>query len=736
MENFNLAGALQAGYSKQEIAQNLASMKNFDYAGASKAGYSDAEIISNLLGAGALDAFTSQFEYNAAESALGIAQAADWAGANTFDKERAKAMSDAADILSEGHGLAKWTGIIGGSIADPIGIPAKFLKFVKAATMAKQLGKQGIAQGMAGGILQPSYADNAADIAKEKATNTVVGGVFGGLLGAGIGKSLDFLSTRASGKAEQGLTDQQKAADDAIASVVEADAAIASKAETPPVDYNIPAWQRKTEGTGVEASKFNEPPSPETIKLLEDRLTEAQARVAKTEESLFELNKQQPEKQVAALLRKPEGETPTKTGETPTQMGLVEPSKGTPEKQIAALFRTTPVENKVVREEVKQTAFLLDRKKGLENELKLQQAEVDKVQQLLNRIKEQPTTYPITTPRLDVPTSAQVAARDARLASVYERTGREVPKAPEQPATPVAQAPVAQAPVAPPVKAPETQTPAFDKAGAVETITKAMEQVGAKNTDELIVKTGTPDEVKAAQARIDKGETPKTVQQLVDEVAADALRGVGGSLSSAAAKPEQVFADTQIFPNTNATIKKLIQGKTPPPTKREEVAVPELEKQLNDFVGFLNQSIKKMAPNSTFESMMKNGKALIKRARDEEGSFLNWLFKQDDKGNFTNAGPGWTAEHIAAFAPVVKYANDLKTKLLDDAADLKRAGKFDKAAKEQLANDLSFPIQVLGLFQAKRSEASQYLNSFRLMRKQWEGGGEIKGFIRPRTACN
>ena len=263
-----------------------------------------------------------------------------------------------------------------------------------------------------------------------------------------------------------------------------------------------------------------------------------------------------------------------------------------------------------------------------------------------------------------------------------------------------------------------------------------MEQVGAKNTDELIVKTGTPDEVKAAQARIDNGETPKTIQQLVDEVAADALRGVGGSLSSAAAKPEQVFADTQIFPNTNATIKKLIQGKTPPPTAREEVAVPELEKQLNDFVGFINQSLKKMAPNNTFESMMKNGRALIKQAREEEGSFLNWLFKQDDKGNFTNAGPGWTAEHIAAFAPVVKYANDLKTKLLDDAADLKRAGKFDKAAKEQLANDLSFPIQVLGLFQAKRSEASQYLNSFKLMRKQWEGGGEIKGFIRPRTACN
>ncbi|MFZ9317037.1 MAG: hypothetical protein ACO236_07165, partial [Candidatus Nanopelagicaceae bacterium] len=91
---FDLIGALEAGYTKAEIAEGLSAFEKFNYHGAKKGGYSDGEIIANLLGAGAFDAFTSQFVYNMGESALGLSQAGAKVSGGEFNKKRAQAFSD------------------------------------------------------------------------------------------------------------------------------------------------------------------------------------------------------------------------------------------------------------------------------------------------------------------------------------------------------------------------------------------------------------------------------------------------------------------------------------------------------------------------------------------------------------------------------------------------------------------------------------------------------------------
>lgn len=717
---FDLIGALEAGYTKPEIAQHLSQKKNFNYVGASKAGYSDGEIISHLLGAGAFDAFSSQFMYNMQESALGLTQAGSKITGGEFNKKRAQAFSDAADILSEGESFAKWSGIISGSMADPISIPAGFLKFIKAGTLAKELAAKGTAQGIFGGVVAPTYKEEWSDILAEKAEKTIVGGIFGGGIGAGIGKGLDFLAKRAEGKLKTPEADipagkaEQAAADDALSSLIKYDQDIQAKklSETlSETNYNIPAWQRRTEGQGVEASRINEPTSPETIKLLEDRLTEAQAKVAKTEESLFEINKQQPEKQVAALLRKPEGETPAK-------MGLVEPAKETPEKQIAALFKATPVENNVIREEVKQTAFLLDRKKGLENELKLQQAEVAKAQQFLDAAKAKQVNYPQAAQRVEAPTPEQVAARDAAVEQRMQQGKGPVP---------------AEAPRAPePVQAPVAVT----REQLTQTLTRLMDESGAKNWEDHIIKTGKPDEVAAARARIKAG-TPLSLDKVVDD--AMRMQGARGSVGAMAARPETVFGDVVVFPTAEKAAMQVAQGKTAPTLNREDLGVPELEKMVQQTVGFLGKPLKQMREGGDFAGTLKGsreaGEKLIAKAQKEEGSLLGYFFKEDAEGNFVNLDKTWNRADVAAFAPVVKYAERVYNALMDEAVVLRKAGKLEGDALNDVAYRLQFPVQIMGILQGKRTEASRTLNAYKLLRENWDSGKEVKGFFSPGSPC-
>jgi len=709
---FDLIGALEAGYTKPEIAQHLSQKKNFNYEGASKAGYSDGEIISHLLGAGAFDAFASQFVYNMGESALGLTQAGSKIAGGEFNKKRAQAFSDAADILSEGESFAKWSGIISGSVIDPVSVPAGFLKFIKAGTLAKELAAKGSAQAIFGGLVSPTYKENWSDILAEKAEKTIVGGVFGGVLGGTLGKGIDILAKRAEGKIKAPEADipagkaEQGAADDALSSLIKYDQDIqAKKAASALEDVVQEVAPAETKISGKDIT--NKPLSGDEEKLIKDRIATLQSQVDDLRWKQAEgetPTKEEAGKQVAALFQGKD-KLPEQAADNLPPVpgaGLVAPKKAEGEKPVAALFQPKPQEPSPViqvQKDAPKVAALL-RSQGIDSDIKIKQEQIRMLEQKLLESNQR-----------------KVAMEQPELVQVETRKG---------PAP--AEAPRASAPMQAPVVATREQV--------TQALTRAMDETGAKSPDELIVKIGKPDEAAAAQARINAG-TPQSINEWVDN--AMRMQGARGSVGAAAARPETVFGDVNVFPTAEKAAKQVAQGKTAPTLKREEFSVPELEKMVQQTVGFLGKPLKQMREGGDFAGTLKGsreaGDKLIAKAQKEEGSLLGYFFKQDDEGNFVNLDKTWNRADVAAFAPVVKYAERVYNALMDEGVALRKAGKLEGAELNDLAYRLQFPVQIMGVLQGKRTEASRTLNAYKLLREKWDSGKEVKGFFSPGTPC-
>lgn len=709
---FDLIGALEAGYTKPEIAQHLSQKKNFNYEGASKAGYSDGEIISHLLGAGAFDAFASQFVYNMGESALGLSQAGAKITGGEFNKKRAQAFSDAADILSEGESFAKWSGIISGSVIDPVSVPAGFLKFIKAGTVAKELAAKGSAQAIFGGLVSPTYKENWSDILAEKVEKTIVGGIFGGLIGGTLGKGIDILAKRAEGKIKAPEADipagkaEQAATDDALSSLIKYDQDIqAKKAASALEDVVQEVAPAETKISGKDIT--NKPLSGDEEKLIKDRIAVLQSQVDDLRWKKAEgetPTKEEAGKQVAALFQGKE-KLPEQAADSLPPVpgaGLFAPRKAEGEKPTAALFQPKPQEPSPViqvQKDAPKVAALL-RSQGIDNDIKIKQEQIRMLEQKLLESNQR-----------------KVAMEQPELIQVETRKGPAPAAAPRAPA---------------PVQAPVAVT----REQVTQALTRAMDETGAKSPDELIVKIGKPDEVAAAQARINAG-TPQSINEWVDN--AMRMQGARGSVGAAAARPETVFGDVNVFPTAEKAAMQVAQGKTAPTLKREEFSVPELEKMVQQTVGFLGKPLKQMREGGDFAGTLKGsqeaGEKLIAKAQKEEGSLLGYFFKQDDEGNFVNLDKTWNRADVAAFAPVVKYAERVYNALMDEGVALRKAGKLEGAELNNLAYRLQFPVQIMGVLQGKRTEASRTLNAYKLLRENWDSGKEVKGFFSPGTPC-
>jgi len=709
---FDLIKALEVGYTKAEIAEGLSALKRFDYHKAKKVGYSDGEIISNLLGAGAFDAFASQFVYNMGESALGLAQAGSKLTGGEFNKKRAQAFSDAADILSEGESFAKWSGIISGSIIDPVSVPAGFLKFIKAGTLAKELAAKGSAQGIFGGIVAPTYKDDWSDILAEKAEKTLVGGIFGGVLGGTLGKGIDILAKRAEGKIKPPEADipagkaEQAAADDALSSLIKYDQDIQAKKAASAIEdvvQEVAPVETKISGKDIT----NKPLSGDEEKLIKDRIAVLQSQVDDLRWKQAEgetPTKEEAGKQVAALFQGKE-KLPEQAADNLPPVpgaGLVAPKKAEGEKPVAALFQPKPQEPSPViqvQKDAPKVAALL-RSQGIDSDIKIKQEQIRMLEQKLLESNQR-----------------KVAMQQPELVQVETRRGpapAEAPRAPE------------------PVQAPVAVT----REQVTQALTRAMDETGAKSPDELIVKIGKPDEAAAAQARINAG-TPQSINEWVDN--AMRMQGARGSVGAAAARPETVFGDVNVFPTAEKAAMQVAQGKAAPTLNREQFSVPELEKMVQQTVGFLGKPLKQMREGGDFAGTLKGsreaGDKLIAKAQKEEGSLLGYFFKEDADGNFVNLDKTWNRADVAAFAPVVKYAERVYNALMDEGVALRKAGKLEGAALNDLAYRLQFPVQIMGILQGKRTEASRTLNAYKLLRENWDSGKEVKGFFSPGSPC-
>ena len=463
---FNLVGALQEGYTPAQIADELASRKGFNINGARQEGYKDDQIISHLMGE---TAFTGAMQRFIQAGGSSIKGALDLVGG--LDKERALAERTAASIASANAPVAGFAGEFAGAIADPITAPAFMLKGLKAATLAGTMAKQGAVQGAVGGALEPVLTPE-----ESRLFNTVAGTAVGAVFGAGLGKAsegvINFLEKRAIKAAD---TDTTKAAIDDVAKAIDNPPSKEAQA----VNYDVPAYLRRAEAEGTPVPPVREPLDAAQAKLIEDRIAKTEAEIAKHETDLANVQKQQPEKevgdfiglkeptkkptekQVAALFKAPENQ------DLPARFGLVAPTREAPAKQVAALFKSAkPEEVPVIKQQIVEAAKQGTAQEYLVKQIEAKKAEVEKLKGMI--APSAAREFPIQVETRQGATPQQIAARDARVQQVMERTGRAEPIPQEAPRM-AQEAPIQGAPMPTPMEVPTAPSRGFQSGGAAAT---------------------------------------------------------------------------------------------------------------------------------------------------------------------------------------------------------------------------------------------------------------------------
>jgi hypothetical protein len=132
---FDIAGALDAGYTPQAIAEHLSQKLKFDSEGARKAGYSDEDIIQHLMLKDApktQGGFGSSF-MEGAKQLLGGKQAATFAYGSPEEQAAARAemskpsdreSTSFSDVISGKGKLTDWASQIAGGSAGALAVPA------------------------------------------------------------------------------------------------------------------------------------------------------------------------------------------------------------------------------------------------------------------------------------------------------------------------------------------------------------------------------------------------------------------------------------------------------------------------------------------------------------------------------------------------------------------------------------------------------------------------------------
>jgi hypothetical protein len=677
MIDFDLAGAIQAGYTPKTIANFLAQQVGFDVDGARTAGFTDERIISFLAGGDAATAFGKQFMQGAASSFEGIKQLA-----GALDEPKARAEQQAADIYSANNPKLGTVGNIVGNVLDPVTLPAWFVAPLRAASLVGTAAKQGLAQGAFSGYVSPILEEgaNTGFLSGERFKNTAVGGAAGVVLGAALGKATEGV-VNYLGRNAQSVGDIEKASKTAIADVADA-------LDNPPSKRAAEA-QASSDAVRIAEAQgtppVREPLDATQVKLVEERIAKTEAEIAKFETDLANVQRQQPdkevgdllglkdptkkptEKQVAALFKSPDNQ------DLPTRFGLVAPTPEAPAKQVAALFKSAaPSEVPVIKQQIVEAA-----KQGTAQQYLLKQIETKR---------------------------AEVEQLKATIAPVQIETKKPM-------ASPVAQEA--------PLTAAQTQQ--------LASLQKVLDDNGFKNVDEAVVASGRPDEVAAAQARIDAG-TPQTPEQ--------AVRGFQSG-GAAATPTELLFADRVPF-NTNA--EKLLTGGQ---KRGANVAPVSANEQWNDLfskaVGVLGNIGRKLRGRGEFggslEGTQKAGEKAAARMRREEGSEEEWVFKQDEQGNYPNIDKSWNRAEIEAFRPVYEEARVTLSANLDEINRLRDAGELTDAALQNLTYRSQLPIGIIGIYQGQRTKASDALNAFKLAKTEFEAGKEVKGLFQPGVDC-
>ena len=137
----------------------------------------------------------------------------------------------------------------------------------------------------------------------------------------------------------------------------------------------------------------------------------------------------------------------------------------------------------------------------------------------------------------------------------------------------------------------------------------------------------------------------------------------------------------------------------------------------------------------SLEGTMKAGEKAAARMQREEGSIEDWVFKQDEQGNFPNIDKSWNRAEVEAFRPVYEEARATLSANLAEINRLRDAGELTESALNNLTYRSQLPIGILGIYQGQRTKASDTLNAFKLAKSQFEAGKEVKGLFQPGVDC-
>ena len=85
--------------------------------------------------------------------------------------------------------------------------------------------------------------------------------------------------------------------------------------------------------------------------------------------------------------------------------------------------------------------------------------------------------------------------------------------------------------------------------------------------------------------------------------------------------------------------------------------------------------------------------------------------------------------------PVVRDATRVYNRLMDEAVELNTKGDLDDAALQAVMEKMAYPIQIMGIFQAKRTQASRSLNAFKTLDMSLKEGKTVKGFMNAGVPC-
>lgn len=670
-EYFALEEALAAGLTPADIVPTLANRNNYDYQAARQAGITDEQIISTLMGETAFSGAMKRFIQAGGSSIKGIV---DLAGG--LNKERALAERTAAQIASSTSPIAGTVGELAGAIADPITAPAFALKGLKAATLVGTMAKQGAVQGGLSGALEPVLTPE-----ESRLFNTVAGTAVGTVFGAGLGKAsegvINFLEKRAIKAAD---ADTTKAAIDDVAKTVD-NPPSKQAAEAQPVNYDTPAYLRRAQAEGVPAAPVvREPLDPVQAKLVEDRIAKTEAEIAKHEADLANVQKQQPEKDVGDLL------------------GLKEPTKIPTEKQVAALFKAPEGQD-------------LPAKFGLVAPTR--EAPAKQVAALFKNASPE-----------EVPVIKQQIVEAAKQGTAQQYLVRQIE-------TKKAEVERLKGMVAPPAREFPIQ---------VETRQGVLpEQVAARDArvQQTMERTGRAEPMPTEAPRMAQ-EAPVQGAPIPTPMQAPVAASRGFQSGGAAVTPRELLYAESVPFQTNA--EKLLTGGQ---TRGANVEPVSANEQWNDLfskaVGVLGAKGRQLRGRGEFggslEGTMKAGEKAAARMVREEGSIEDWVFKQDDKGNFPNIDKSWNRAEVEAFRPVYEEARATLSNNLAEINRLRDAGELTESALNNLTYRSQLPIGILGIYQGQRTKASDTLNAFKLAKAEFEAGKEVKGLFQPGVDC-